>query len=173
MILKHQHRVSIYVENMTSLERTEQRTVIKFCAKAGMTPTDTLKFMSSGDTSRKCSRSLVFKWHSRFPWFPAAGSFALFTGSRTHGFCGFSEVESWITGSPLPSPWTSDGCSEGNFTLRSWLVQTDILEMGWSPREVYQGQRWIFWETVTWWVFVTFPTSLKSEVIRDVIHELL
>ena len=49
----------------TSSDRTEQRAVIKFCVKAGMTPTDTWKFMNPKDSAEKVSRSLVFKWHKR------------------------------------------------------------------------------------------------------------
>ncbi|XP_052799237.1 protein GVQW3-like [Mya arenaria] len=51
---------------MTSNERTEQRSVIKFCVNAGMTLTDTWKFICSGNTGSTCSRRLVFKWHDRF-----------------------------------------------------------------------------------------------------------
>ena len=51
---------------MDVTSRTELRGVIKFCSEAGMTPIDTLKFISKGPTSVKCSRSLVFKWHQRF-----------------------------------------------------------------------------------------------------------
>jgi transposase len=51
---------------MTSISRTEQRSVIKFCVHANMTPTETWKFISKADTTGKCSRQLVFKWHSRF-----------------------------------------------------------------------------------------------------------
>lgn len=46
--------------------RTELRGVIKFCSGAGMTPTDTYKFISKAPSTVKCSRSLVFKWHQRF-----------------------------------------------------------------------------------------------------------
>ena len=42
--------------------RTEQRSVIKYCANAGMTPTDTFKFMER-DPNRKVSRTIVFDWY--------------------------------------------------------------------------------------------------------------
>ncbi|XP_045156837.2 protein GVQW3-like [Mercenaria mercenaria] len=53
-------------ETSTPLELTEQRVVITFCVKAGMTSTDTCKFMNTGECVQKVSRSLVFDWHKRF-----------------------------------------------------------------------------------------------------------
>lgn len=53
-------------KNMTSNERTEQRAVVKFCVRAGMTPTNTWKCMCLPDETRKCSRTIVFDWHKRF-----------------------------------------------------------------------------------------------------------
>ena len=54
------------VETSTSSERTEQRAIIKFCVRAGMSPTETWKFLNPGDGLRKCSRTIVFDWHKRF-----------------------------------------------------------------------------------------------------------
>ena len=48
---------------MTSMEKIEQRAVIKHCVRAGMTPVNTLKFMNAGKT---CKLGLVYKWHARF-----------------------------------------------------------------------------------------------------------
>ena len=53
-------------ETATSCDRTEQRAVIKFCVRAGMTPTDTWKFLNPRKDMKKVSRSLVFSWHKRF-----------------------------------------------------------------------------------------------------------
>lgn len=54
------------VKSPTSCERTEQRAVIKFCVTAGMTPTDTWKFMNPNGSAQKVSRTVVFDWHRRF-----------------------------------------------------------------------------------------------------------
>ena len=53
-------------ENVTSFDSTEQRAAIKFCLRAGVTQTDTFKFMNPSDCRRKVSRALLFKWHQRF-----------------------------------------------------------------------------------------------------------
>ena len=45
--------------------RTEQRSVIKYCANAGITFTDTFKFMER-DPNRKVSRTIVFDWNRLF-----------------------------------------------------------------------------------------------------------
>lgn len=57
---------NLTAKKMTLCERTEQRSVIKFCVGAGMTPTDTWKFLERGNQARTCSRSIVFDWHKRF-----------------------------------------------------------------------------------------------------------
>ena len=49
-----------------STERMEQRAVIKFCIKVGMTPTDTWKIFNRPKEGSSCSRTLVFEWHRRF-----------------------------------------------------------------------------------------------------------
>jgi len=53
------------MEKASTSNRTEQRAVIKFCAQAGMTPTDTYKFLQR-DKTRKVCRTIVFEWHDRF-----------------------------------------------------------------------------------------------------------
>ena len=53
-------------EKVKSEDRTEQRSVIKFCVGAGMTPTETWKFISKLEKARKGSRSILFDWHKRF-----------------------------------------------------------------------------------------------------------
>lgn len=50
---------------MTSTGDVETRAVIKFCVGLGKTPTQTRSLMEDG-MKRKCSRSLVFKWHERY-----------------------------------------------------------------------------------------------------------
>ena len=45
---------------MTSTKGMEQRAAIIFCVKAGMTPSDTWKFILFAENYQKCSRSLVF-----------------------------------------------------------------------------------------------------------------
>ena len=50
----------------TSPPRTEQRSVIKFCVKAGMTPTETWKFLNPINGGSTCSRTIVFDWHKKF-----------------------------------------------------------------------------------------------------------
>ena len=55
-------------KNMDVTSRTELCGVIKFCSVTGMTPTDTLKFISKASSAVKCSKSLAFKWHQ---WFSA------------------------------------------------------------------------------------------------------
>ena len=57
---------SLSLENMTSPEKMEQRTAIKFYVKDGMTPSDTWKFISIAENNQKCSRSLIFNRHKRF-----------------------------------------------------------------------------------------------------------
>ena len=51
---------------MATTLKLEQRCVIKFCANANMTPTDTLKFIQRGNQHTDVSRSLVFAWHKKF-----------------------------------------------------------------------------------------------------------
>ena len=51
---------------MTSMEKFEQRAVIKHCVRAGMTPVDMLKFMNAGKSCESCKLGLVYKWHARF-----------------------------------------------------------------------------------------------------------
>ena len=51
---------------MATTSKLEQRCVIKFCANANMTPTDTLKFIQRGNQHTDVSRSLVFAWHKKF-----------------------------------------------------------------------------------------------------------
>ena len=53
------------MEKASTSNRTEQRAVIKFCTQAGMTPTDTYKFLQR-DKTRKVCRTIVFEWHDRF-----------------------------------------------------------------------------------------------------------
>ena len=43
-----------------------RRTAIQFCVQTGMTPTHTYKKLKCTDRYSGVSRSLVFKWHSRF-----------------------------------------------------------------------------------------------------------
>lgn len=50
---------------MTSTGDVETRAAIKFCVGLGKTPTQTHTMIKEG-LKRKCSRSLVFKWHERF-----------------------------------------------------------------------------------------------------------
>ena len=52
------------MKNMTSTDKLELRAVMKFCVDLGKTPTQTMQLIEK--SGRKCSRSLVFKWHSRF-----------------------------------------------------------------------------------------------------------
>lgn len=47
-------------------EKAEQRTVIKFCAGIGKTPTATHKFLKQSEIHKNVSRSIVFKWHKIF-----------------------------------------------------------------------------------------------------------
>ena len=52
---------------MATLEDEKaRRTAIEFCVQTGMTPTDTFKKLKCTERYRGVSRSLVFKWHSRF-----------------------------------------------------------------------------------------------------------
>jgi hypothetical protein len=51
---------------MTSNERSEVRTVIKFCSDLGKTPIQTYKMIQTARGKYSVSRSLVFKWHKRF-----------------------------------------------------------------------------------------------------------
>lgn len=46
--------------------RTYGAAHVKYCAMAGITTTQTLKFISSATNSQNVSRSLIFKWHKRF-----------------------------------------------------------------------------------------------------------
>lgn len=57
---------NLAAKNMTSSDKTEQRSVIKFCVGAGMTPTETWKFLQRGKQARTCCRAIVFRWHKRF-----------------------------------------------------------------------------------------------------------
>lgn len=52
-------------KKMTSTGDVETRAVIKFCVGLGKTPTQTRSMIEEG-LKRKCSRSLVFKWHERY-----------------------------------------------------------------------------------------------------------
>lgn len=47
-------------------EEKARRTAIQFCVQTGMTPIDTYKKLKSTERYSGVSRSLVFKWHSRF-----------------------------------------------------------------------------------------------------------
>ena len=40
--------------------------MIKFCAGAGMTPTEIWNFICKSKQARPCSRSIVFDWHKPF-----------------------------------------------------------------------------------------------------------
>ena len=51
---------------MTSTGNVEVRAAIKFCVGLDKTPTETLKMLQSSSTTKKCCRTLVFKWHRRF-----------------------------------------------------------------------------------------------------------
>lgn len=52
---------------MATLEEEKaRRTAIEFCVQTRMTPTDTYKQLQSTERYSGVSRSLVFKWHSRF-----------------------------------------------------------------------------------------------------------
>lgn len=51
---------------MTSADRMEIRTIIKFCSDLGKTPTETLKMMHTTTRHKDVKRALVFKWHKRF-----------------------------------------------------------------------------------------------------------
>ena len=51
---------------MASSERTEMRTIIKFCNDLGKTPTETYKMIRKTRGDSGVSRALVFKWHKRF-----------------------------------------------------------------------------------------------------------
>jgi len=45
---------------------TEQRVAIKFCFKAGLSPTETLLLVQKSYGNKALNRSSVFKWYSRF-----------------------------------------------------------------------------------------------------------
>ena len=47
-------------------EEEARRTTIQFCVQTSMTPTDTYKKLKCTDRYSGVSRSLVFKWQSRF-----------------------------------------------------------------------------------------------------------
>jgi len=51
---------------MASTDRTEVRSIIKFCQELGHTPTQTYKMLGSTLHRPNVSRALVFKWHRRF-----------------------------------------------------------------------------------------------------------
>jgi len=63
-ISKSGKRLSWHI--MATTLKLEQRCVIKFCANANMTPTDTLEFIQRGNQHTDVSRSLVFAWHKKF-----------------------------------------------------------------------------------------------------------
>jgi hypothetical protein len=50
---------------MSVAKRLEIRTIIKFCANIGKTPTDTYKELKRASGTSSVSRRLVFKWHKR------------------------------------------------------------------------------------------------------------
>ena len=52
---------------MAAPAQEETRAIIKFCVDLGKTPTETMKMMKDANRSSNVSRSLVFKWHKRFP----------------------------------------------------------------------------------------------------------
>lgn len=63
---------------MATLEEEKaRRTAIEFCVQTRMPPTDTYKQLQSTERYSGVSRSLVFKWHSRF----SSG----WTGCAQHG----------------------------------------------------------------------------------------
>ena len=47
-------------------EKDEQRVAIKFCCKADMSATDTLKMIQKAYGNVLLSRTTVFEWHERF-----------------------------------------------------------------------------------------------------------
>jgi hypothetical protein len=55
-------------------EHAAQRTVIQFCADAGMSPLETVRKMHKTDRFKNVSRALVYKWHGRFTPLEAAGT---------------------------------------------------------------------------------------------------
>ncbi|XP_060597479.1 protein GVQW3-like [Ruditapes philippinarum] len=51
---------------MTSIGDVEVRAIIKFCVGIEKTPTETYKMIQASRTTKKCCRSLVFRWHDMF-----------------------------------------------------------------------------------------------------------
>lgn len=51
---------------MSSLDRMENRAVIKFCRDLGKTPTDAYHLIQKTPKKTSISRALVFKWYKRF-----------------------------------------------------------------------------------------------------------
>jgi hypothetical protein len=51
---------------MTSIGDVEVRAIIKFCVGIEKTPTETYKMIQASSTTKKCCRSLVFRWHDMF-----------------------------------------------------------------------------------------------------------
>jgi hypothetical protein len=51
---------------MKSIGDVEVRAVIKFCVGIEKTPTETYKMIQASTTTKKCCRSLVFRWTDMF-----------------------------------------------------------------------------------------------------------
>jgi hypothetical protein len=51
---------------MTKIGDVEVRAIIKFCVGIEKTPTETYKMIQASSTTKKCCRSLVFRWHDMF-----------------------------------------------------------------------------------------------------------